>query len=181
VSCSSLQLSDSNILAVGYHSEDKKIKSEVLSTMQQLGKLDPYAPGPYRNYARARSWNDLVQVLRDTFANSAMDELVLLLHSGSPRPYGWTSGFARPVIYDRLEDVVDGTAFQASRLLDGPTVSHPDRPNTGAMTDDLVNDSHDGDHEDENVRGGGEEGWMVVGKGSSKRRNAGGKFRSSDY
>jgi hypothetical protein len=79
-----------------------------------------------------------------------MDELILLLYSKSPRPYGWESKFARPVIYDRLEDVISGIAFQTSKHLDGPPMFHPSQFNTVA-TDSQVYGNHGGDREQEDV------------------------------
>jgi len=100
------------------------------------------------SYAWARDWNDLVQVFRGSFTDSVMDELVLLLYSKSPRPYGWRSDFARPVIYDKLEDVVSGIALQTSKHLDEPPMSHSSQSSTAAA-DAQVDDNHDGEPEQE--------------------------------
>lgn len=78
-----------------------------------------------------------------------MDELILLLHSKSPRPYGWQSGFARPLFYDNLEDVTSGTAFQTSKHDELP-ISHPSQPSTSA-TYDQVDGNHDGALEQEDT------------------------------
>lgn len=89
-------------------------------------------------YARAQGWNDLVQAFQNSFTDSAMDELILLLYSKGPRPHGWKSGFARPLVYDRLEDVTSGIALQTPKHLDGPPIPHP----STAGTDNRVDDSH---------------------------------------
>lgn len=55
-----------------------------------------------------------------------MDELRLLLHSKSPKPYEWVSDPERPIIHDRLEDITSRKAFQiVSKQVGGPSMSHP--------------------------------------------------------
>jgi len=103
---------------------------------------------PMISYAWAQDWNGVVQAFRNSFTDSAMDELVLLLYSKSPRPYGWKSNFARPVIYDRLEDVISGIAFQAPNHLDGPFMSQPGQFNT-TVADNQVDENHDREREQE--------------------------------
>ena len=99
-------------------------------------------------YAWAQSWNDLLQAFRSSFADSAMDELILLLYSKSPRPYGWRSGFARPLIYDRLEDVASGIGSQTPKHPDGPPMFYPSHSNT-VETDDQTDDNRGGEREQE--------------------------------
>ena len=104
------------------------------------------------SYAWARDWNGLVRAFRSSFADSAMDELILLLYSKSSRPYGWRSTFARPVIYDRLEDITSGIAFQASRQADGPLgVSRLSQPSTVVIDDHHVDGDHDEEQEQEDT------------------------------
>lgn len=79
-----------------------------------------------------------------------MDELILLLNSRSPRPYGWSSNFARPLIYDRLEDIIPGIASQTSTNLDGPPMPHPSHSNAAATYTEVY-DNHDGEHEPEDT------------------------------
>jgi len=104
------------------------------------------------SYAWARDWNGLVQAFRNSFTDSAMDELVLLLYSKSPRPYGWKSNFARSVIYDRLEDVISGTAFQTQtpNHLDGPFVSQPSQFST-TVAHNQVDENYDREREQEDA------------------------------
>ena len=75
-----------------------------------------------------------------------MDELILLLHSKSPWPYGWRTSFARLVVYDRLEDISSGAAFQASKQVGEPTLPHPGQPMT-VVVDNQAHGNHDGTHE----------------------------------
>lgn len=77
-----------------------------------------------------------------------MDELILLLYSKSPRPYGWRSKFALPLIYDRLEDVASGIGSHTPKYPDGPSVSYTTKSNT-AGTDDQVDDNRGGEGEQE--------------------------------
>ena len=77
-----------------------------------------------------------------------MDELILLLHSKSPRPYGWRSKFALPLIYDRLEEVASGIGLQTPKYPDGPSMFHPTQSNT-VGTDDQVDDNGGGEREQE--------------------------------
>ena len=100
-------------------------------------------------YAWAQGWNDLIQVFRDSFTGSTMDELVLLLYSKSPRPYGWRSKFAQPLIYDRLEEVAPGICFQApEHPPDGLPIFHATQSDT-AGADDQVDDNRGGEREQE--------------------------------
>jgi len=101
---------------------------------------------PMFRYAWAQGWNDLIQVFRDSFTDSAMDELILLLYSKSPRPYGWKSEFAKPLIYDRLEEVTPGIGFQASKHPDDLPMFHPTQSNT-AGADDQVDYNRGGERE----------------------------------
>ena len=100
------------------------------------------------SYAWARDWKNLVQAFRNSFTDSAMDELILLLHSKSPRPYGWNFNFARPIIYDRLEDVTSGVAFQVSKKVDRPSTSHPDQLGT-TEAHDQIDDNHEEQEQDD--------------------------------
>ena len=79
-----------------------------------------------------------------------MDELILLLYSKSSRPYGWRSSFARPLTYDRLEDVTSGISFQASKHLDGLPTFHPTQPNT-VGTNNRVDENRGGEREQEDL------------------------------
>ena len=94
------------------------------------------------SYAWARDWDDLVRAFRDSFTDSAMDELILLLRSKSPRPYGWKSNFARPIIYDRFEDITSGRALQVPKQADGPSIFHPS-PASTMVADNQIDESHD--------------------------------------
>jgi len=105
-------------------------------------------PVLYREYAWAQGWNDLIQAFRNSFTDSAMDELVLLLYSKSSRPYGWKSKFARPLIYDKLEDITSGIGSQSSKHPNGPPMLHPGQPNT-AGADDQVGDNRGREREPE--------------------------------
>lgn len=73
-----------------------------------------------------------------------MDELILLLYSRSPLPYGWKSKFGRPLFYDRLEDVISGTALRASKHPDEPPTLHPSQPST-SETVSRVDGNHGGE------------------------------------
>ena len=79
-----------------------------------------------------------------------MDELILLLYSKSPRPYGWDHGFARPITYDRLEDVTSGRAFQVSTQVPGPSMSYPSQPSATAAGGQ-IEDDHDGEHDQDDT------------------------------
>ena len=97
------------------------------------------------SYTWVRDWSELAQVFRKSFTDSAMDELILLLHSKSPRPHGWRANFARLVVYDRLEDILSGVAFRTSKQVVEPTLPHPGQPM--AVVVDKVHENHDGTHE----------------------------------
>ncbi|KAF9647525.1 hypothetical protein BDM02DRAFT_3187952 [Thelephora ganbajun] len=134
---------------LGYNINDKQLKSDIVVAIQQFRKEDwRTTPALYRDYAWARDWNDLIKAFRNSFTDSPMDELILLLYSKSSRPYGWTSSFARPVIYDRLEDVISGIAFQTSKRIDGPPMPLPSQSSTAA-TENQVDNNHDGERERE--------------------------------
>ena len=79
-----------------------------------------------------------------------MDELILLLYSRSPRPYGWNSKFPRPLVYDRLEDVTSGTAFQVSNHLDQTPTFHPSLPSASTAVN-LVEGYHGGERDQEDT------------------------------
>lgn len=75
-----------------------------------------------------------------------MDELILLIHSKAPWPFGWRASFARLVVYDRLEDISSGVAFQTSKQVGEQTLPYPGQPMAVAV-DNQVHGNHDGTHE----------------------------------
>jgi len=76
------------------------------------------------SYANAGSWADLVHVFTEPLKDSPLDELILLLHTGSPSSDKRRAKYIRPVFYHRLDEVHDllfSTIPSASRTDAAPT------------------------------------------------------------
>ena len=78
------------------------------------------------SYAGARHWDDLAFVLTGSLRDSPFDEMILLLHTALPNPFGRKPMHIREVSYDKLDDVprlLLSTASSAMRP--GATSVHP--------------------------------------------------------
>jgi len=59
----------------------------------------------FNSYVNADGWDDLVHAFTEPLKNSPLDELVLLLHTATPGSDKPHPRYARPVSYNRLDEV----------------------------------------------------------------------------
>ena len=57
------------------------------------------------SYANAKGWDNLTHVFTESLRNSSLDEMILLVHTATPSPYGWPPKYVRLVSYNKLEEV----------------------------------------------------------------------------
>jgi len=84
------------------------------------------------SYANAGSWADLVHAFTEPLKDSPLDELILLLHTGTPSSDKRQSKHIRPVFYNRLDEVHDllfSIIPSTSRSDAAPTDKRPSRGN----------------------------------------------------
>jgi len=106
------------------------------------------------SYANANRWGDLVHAFTELLKNSmtSLDEMVLLLHTAIPGPYGWRSRFVRPVSYDNLDEVPKLLLSPTpSTLRTGPTPSHQQWPPVEEVTGVQPDGDDDGEAEQKHI------------------------------
>ena len=78
------------------------------------------------SYAAAKHWDDLAFLFTEALRNSPFDEMILLLHTALPNPFGWKPMHIRELSYDRLDDVPRLLLSTTSSALgSGATSAHP--------------------------------------------------------
>ena len=105
------------------------------------------------SYANAECWDDLVYVFIESLKNSSLDEMVLLLHTTIPGPYGRRSKYVRPVSYNRLDDIprLLLSTRALSGLRNGVSLTRQQGPWVGVAVGAQPNSDRNGrDHEQEN-------------------------------
>ncbi|KAE9400954.1 hypothetical protein BT96DRAFT_620070 [Gymnopus androsaceus JB14] len=118
------------ICLLGYNVGDSDLRSKIYEDITYLRKTEPNVvfPATYRSYIEARSWDDLAFAVRNSTKNSAMDEMVNIVHKNrynSSRPH---PRVVRLVVYDKIEDL--------PKLLTGsipPVVPSPNAPPSRAI------------------------------------------------
>ena len=93
-------------------------------------------------YAEASDWRGLVIVFTKWLADSALDEMILLLHSRAPKYQGWVSRYVRTVMYGSTEEILDRLRAKAAGYTDphAPADSSPNPPASGGRQVELEND-----------------------------------------
>ena len=117
---------------VGYNINDNALRLKVLQGIHRLRRPGERVNGAHRpyvisislvkfsldldalRYAEAPDWWGLVKVFTRSLSDSALDEMVLLLHSKAPKYQGWVSRYVRTVMYDKLEEIPDRLRSKAA-------------------------------------------------------------------
>jgi len=103
------------------------------------------------SYADAEGWDDLEQAFTQSLKHSPFDEMILLLHTGTPGAHEQRSEYVRPVSYNRLDEVPKlllSTAPSAWRT--GLTRSYQ-HPHVEAATEIQPDGDGDGQVEQEHI------------------------------
>ena len=92
------------------------------------------------SYAEAKGWYDLESVFTEVFANSTLDEMIVLFHTTIRSPQGWRPKYVRRVFYDRLDEVPKLLSTTTSASEAGGTPARKwepaVEPTTGVQSDD---------------------------------------------
>ena len=83
-------------------------------------------------YADAFDWRGLVNVFTKSLSDSALDEMVLLLHTRAQKYQGWVSRYVRTVMYENVEEIPDRLRTKPTGRTDTrvPTNPPPGFPTT---------------------------------------------------
>jgi hypothetical protein len=103
------------------------------------------------SYAEAKSWGDLVHAFTESLKNSPLDEFILLQHTSIPGPQGRRWKFARPVSYNRLDEIPKLLLMAPSALKIGTTTAHQQRPQVEVATGVQPDDDYDGQVQQERI------------------------------
>ena len=109
-------------------------------------------------YAEAPDWWGLVKVFTRSLSDSALDEMILLLHSKAPKYQGWVSRYVRTVMYDKLEEIPDRLRAKVASRSGGRPVepeNYDDLQKQLALPEEDVLNQNDGEA---NIDNGGQDG-----------------------
>ena len=92
-------------------------------------------------YAEASDWRGLVMVFTKWLADSALDEMILLLDSRAPKFEGWVSRYVRTVTHGSIEEILDRLRAKAVGYTDPHApVDSSNPPASGGNQVELEND-----------------------------------------
>jgi hypothetical protein len=104
------------------------------------------------SYADAKGWDDLVHAFTESLKHSSLDEMILLVHTTVPGPYGQRPEYVRLVTYNTLDELPQlllSTAPSASRT--SVTPAHQERQRVKAGAGVPPDDNEDGRAQQEHV------------------------------
>jgi len=126
---------------VGYNINDRQLKNVIVQAIHGLRKVNRVnviyrqyvtlhiaknsSNLDARRYAEAPDWQGLVHVFTKSLSDSPFDEMILLLHSKTPRFQGWALQYVRTVKYDNLEEIPDRLRAKGTRRLDTRAPANP--------------------------------------------------------